>query len=163
VTSFTTRPPYPRGSSPPYPLNMRLGGEPQNRSGRRTKEKNLAPTGTRTPTPLPQRYHDQRYLRVISTGGGGKKAIPVTGRGGPYGCKTSKLPHFLHNRLIDGGEVASLTCRPPFTHPPGRLLVLISVTGRVDPRATVRLDGLGQLKNPMTSSGMKPATFRLVA
>jgi hypothetical protein len=22
------------------------------------------------------------------------KAIPVTGRGGPYGCETSKLPHF---------------------------------------------------------------------
>jgi hypothetical protein len=27
----------------------------------------------------------------------------------------------------------------------------------------VRLEGLGQLKNPMTSSGIKPATFRLVA
>jgi hypothetical protein len=27
----------------------------------------------------------------------------------------------------------------------------------------VRLDGLGQLKNPVTSSGIEPATFRLVA
>jgi hypothetical protein len=36
--------------------------------------------------------------------------------------------------------------------PSGRFLVLISVRGRVDPRATVRLEGLGQLKNPMTSS-----------
>jgi hypothetical protein len=27
----------------------------------------------------------------------------------------------------------------------------------------VRLEGLGQLKNPMTSSGIEPATFRLVA
>jgi hypothetical protein len=44
--------------------------------------------------------------------------------------------------------------------PPGRFLVLISV--RVDPRAIVRLEGLGQLKNPMTS-GFEPATFRLVA
>jgi hypothetical protein len=26
----------------------------------------------------------------------------------------------------------------------------------------VRLEGLGQLKNPMTSSGFEPATFRLV-
>jgi hypothetical protein len=34
---------------------------------------------------------------------------------------------------------------------------------RVDPWAIVRLEGLGQLKNPMTSSGIKPATFRLVA
>jgi hypothetical protein len=27
----------------------------------------------------------------------------------------------------------------------------------------VRLKGLGQLKNPMTSSGIEPATFRLIA
>jgi hypothetical protein len=27
----------------------------------------------------------------------------------------------------------------------------------------VRLEGLGQLKNPMTSSGIEPAIFRLVA
>jgi hypothetical protein len=42
------------------------------------------------------------------------KAIPVTGRGGPHGCETSRLPHFLDNRLTDGGEV-SLTRLPPFT------------------------------------------------
>jgi hypothetical protein len=29
--------------------------------------------------------------------------------------------------------------------------------------AIVRLEGLGQLKNPMTSSGINPATFQLVA
>jgi hypothetical protein len=43
------------------------------------------------------------------------KAIPVTGRGGPYGCETSRLPHFLENRLIDGGKIVSLTRWPPFT------------------------------------------------
>jgi hypothetical protein len=43
------------------------------------------------------------------------KAIPVTDRGGPYGCETSSLPHFLDNRLTDGGEVVSSTRRPPFT------------------------------------------------
>jgi hypothetical protein len=55
------------------------------------------------------------------------KAIPVTGREGPQGCETSRLPHFLDNRLTDGGEVVSYTRRPPFT--PGRFLVLISVRG----------------------------------
>jgi hypothetical protein len=39
------------------------------------------------------------------------KAIPVTGSGGPYGCETSRLPHFLDTRLTDG-EVVSLTRRP---------------------------------------------------
>jgi hypothetical protein len=46
------------------------------------------------------------------------KAVPVTGREGPQGCQTSRLPHFLHNRLTDVGEVASLTRRPLFTPPP---------------------------------------------
>jgi hypothetical protein len=32
-----------------------------------------------------------------------------------------------------------------------------------NPRATLQLEGLGQLKYPMTSSGTEPATFRLVA
>jgi hypothetical protein len=43
------------------------------------------------------------------------KAIPVTGRGEPYGCETSRFPHFLDNRLTDGGEVVSLMRRPPYT------------------------------------------------
>jgi hypothetical protein len=40
------------------------------------------------------------------------RAIPVTGRGGPYGYETSRLPHFLDNRLRDGGEVVSITRLP---------------------------------------------------
>jgi hypothetical protein len=48
------------------------------------------------------------------------------------------------------------------TLPRGRFPVLICVRGWVDPRAIVRLEELGQLKNPMNSSGIEPATFRLV-
>jgi hypothetical protein len=43
------------------------------------------------------------------------EGIPVTGRGIPYNCETSRLQHFLENRLTDGGEVVSLKRWPPFT------------------------------------------------
>jgi hypothetical protein len=40
-------------------------------------------------------------------------ASPVIGRGGPLGCETSRLKHFLDNRLPDGDEV-NLTHRLHF-------------------------------------------------
>jgi hypothetical protein len=46
--------------------------------------------------------------------------------------------------------------------PPGRFLVLISVRCAGNHSAIVRLEGLGQLNNPMIS-GIEPAIFRLVA
>jgi hypothetical protein len=46
---------------------------------------------------------------------------------------------------------------------PGRFLVLIFIIVWVDPRAKMRLEELGQLRNPVTSPGIEPATFRLVA
>jgi hypothetical protein len=46
------------------------------------------------------------------------KAIPVTGREGPYGCETSRLPHFLDNRLTGSCEVVSLTRRSAAIYPP---------------------------------------------
>jgi hypothetical protein len=93
------------------------------------------------------------YIRGIRAG----YLQSSTGRGGPWGCEISRLPHFLDSRLTDGSEVFSLTRRPPFTSrkiPGTHLLDAVSTPG-----AIVRLEVLGQLKNLMTTSG----TFRLVA
>jgi hypothetical protein len=67
-----------------------------------------------------------------------------------------EAPTFSDIRLTNGGEV-SLTRRPPLTA--GIFLVLISVTGLVDPRAVVRLEGIGPLKK-CTSSGTLTRDFR---
>jgi hypothetical protein len=56
----------------------------------------------------------------------------------------------LHNGII------CMLSQPSF-------LILISVSDWVDPRTTMRLEELGELINPMTSWGIEPATFRLVA
>jgi hypothetical protein len=57
-------------------------------------------------------------------------------------------------------RLSALRARCPL--PPGRFLVLISVRGWVNPRAILRLKGLGQLKNPMTSSGIERLTIRFM-
>jgi hypothetical protein len=49
------------------------------------------------------------------------------------------------------------------TLPPKGFVVLISVTDRISPRATMQLKGLDQMINSAISSGIEPATFRLVA
>jgi hypothetical protein len=81
-------------------------------------------------------------------------SIPIKGHGGPLSCETSRLPHFLDNRLTVGGEVVSLTRRQPFT---SRKIPGTHFCQRAEstPRALVRLEGLGQLKNPITSSGIR--------
>ena len=58
----------------------------------------------------------------------------------------------------EGGKVVGPTHRPPL--PPQKiLLVLISVTGRVNPRAKVWPAILCQQKNPMTPLGSEPASW----
>jgi hypothetical protein len=43
------------------------------------------------------------------------KAIHVIRREGLQDCDKKLVPHFLHDRQIDGGEVFSLMRRPLFT------------------------------------------------
>jgi hypothetical protein len=50
-----------------------------------------------------------------------------TGRGGPQGYETSMLPHFLVNRLTDGGEVVKSYAPAGRPLPERTFLVLISV------------------------------------
>jgi hypothetical protein len=49
------------------------------------------------------------WIKVKST------SIPVTGRGGLYGCETLRIAHCLESLLTDGGEVISRKRRPRFT------------------------------------------------
>jgi hypothetical protein len=67
-----------------------------------------------------------------------------------------KVPGGLNSQISrhstrEGGEVVSLTHRPPL--PPGMFLVLIFTRGWVDPRAMVRSEGNTSLKNPVTPPG----------
>ena len=61
----------------------------------------------------------------------------------------------------EGGEVVSLTHRPPL--PRGMFLVLIFTRGWADPWAMLRSEGNMSLKNPVTPPGMDRGTVRLVA
>jgi hypothetical protein len=81
--------------------------------------------------PLPSKYVKKKLLKLQTSLVLGKgKDIPVTGRGGPWGCERSRLPHYLDKRLKDGSKVVS-PMRPPHFTPRSflRFLVLISVRG----------------------------------
>jgi hypothetical protein len=80
------------------------------------------------------------------------KSISVTRRAGSYGCETSRLPHFLQNRLTIGGEVVILMRLPSFT-----------LKKIPDTHFCSEADSSQGLKSPITSSGIEPATIRLVA
>jgi hypothetical protein len=67
-----------------------------------------------------------------------------------WAVETSRLPHFLDNRLTDGGEVVSLTRRPAALYPQEDSWHQFLLEAESTPRAIVRLEGVSQLTNPMT-------------
>jgi hypothetical protein len=123
----------PRGEYPLYPLGRRLGGS-WVRSRHGGEEKVSALQGielrsfARTASSLVTILAEPSRLFTHASNATDKgKAIPVTGREDPWGCETSRLSHFLDNRLTDGGELSAPHASCPL--PPGRFRVLISVRG----------------------------------
>jgi hypothetical protein len=78
----------------------------------------------------------------------------------PIGLRRLRLPEFLDNRHMSVTRLLALSTGRLNPHETSQ--VLIYVTGWVDPTAIVWPEGLSQWKIPMISSGIEPATFRLV-
>jgi hypothetical protein len=86
--------------------------------------------------------------------------FPTTGLERPLRFQEVKAPEFLDNRHMKVVRLSVL--RTGRLYPQEGFLVLISVRGRVDLRATMRPEGFSHWKIPVTPWGIKPATFRFV-
>jgi hypothetical protein len=79
-----------------------------------------------------------------------------------YLCRTELQNILTYLIILKTGTLTKLSAlRASRPLPPGSFLVLVSLRSWVDTRTIVRLELLGQFKNPITSSGIEPATFSL--
>jgi len=88
------------------------------------------------------------------------KAVPLQAWTGPEGSRKLRFQDFV-TTAQDGGEVVSLTHRPPL--PQEMFLVLISVGGWVDPRAIVRSEGFYVNEKFQWPAEIEPATYKFVS
>ena len=84
---------------------------------------------------------------------------PITGLDRPWGFQEAEATGFPDNWHMKVVRLSAL--RTGRLYSQEIFLVFISVRGWVNPRATVRPEGLCQWKIPMTPSGIKPSNFRL--
>jgi hypothetical protein len=99
-------------------------------------------------------------LFALGGGGGDGKAFPLKAWTGPFGSRRLRLLEILYNRHLKVVRLSAL--RNSCLNPQEGFLVLISVRGWVDPRATMRPEGISHWKIPVTLLGIEPATFRFV-
>jgi hypothetical protein len=98
-------------------------------------------------------------LFLTSNWSGKGKAFPLQAWTGPWGFQEVEAPEFLDNRHKKVVRLSAL--RTGRLYSQEGFLVLFSI--RVDPRTTMRPEGLSHWKIPVTPLGLEPATFRFVA